>query len=135
MKDYLNRNKQFSDGSFIVADRAYNGEKNSHLASEHNLRLVTTNFTGRKPHANVKTVHTKNAVIHDFWKHGYEKSYPGNLLEEQNNCNTWKQKISLSMQGLEMELRQFPLFFVEDIMWTRYLWTEKNALDYSSDLK
>ena len=32
----------------------------------HVLRLVTTNFTGRKPHANVKTVHTKNAVIHDF---------------------------------------------------------------------
>ena len=49
MKDYLNRNKQFSDGSFIVADGAYSGEENSHLASEHNLRLVTTNFTGRKP--------------------------------------------------------------------------------------
>ena len=66
MKDYLNRNKQFSDGSFIVADGTYSGEKNSHFASEHNLRFVTTNFTGRKPHANVKTVHTKNAVIHDF---------------------------------------------------------------------
>ena len=66
MKDYLNRNKQFSDGSFIVADGTYSGEKNSHLASEHNLRFVATNFTGRKPHANVKTVHTKNAVIHDF---------------------------------------------------------------------
>lgn len=37
------------DGSFLVADGAYSGEKNSRLASEHNLKLVTTNFTGRKP--------------------------------------------------------------------------------------
>ena len=49
MKDYLNRNKDFSDGSFIVADGAYSSEENSRLASEHNLKLVTTNFTGRKP--------------------------------------------------------------------------------------
>lgn len=49
MKDYLNGNKDFSDGSFIVADGAYSGEENSRLASEHNLKLVTTNFTGRKP--------------------------------------------------------------------------------------
>ena len=44
-----NRKKDFSDGSFLVADGAYSGEKNSRLASEHNLKLVTTNFTGRKP--------------------------------------------------------------------------------------
>ena len=37
------------DGSFLVVDGAYSGEKNSRLASEHNLKLVTTNFTGRKP--------------------------------------------------------------------------------------
>ena len=49
MKDYLKRKKDFSDGSFLVADGAYSGEKNSRLASEHNLKLVTTNFTGRKP--------------------------------------------------------------------------------------
>ena len=49
MKDYLNDKKEFSDGSFIVADGAYSGEENSRLASEHNLKLVTTNFTGRKP--------------------------------------------------------------------------------------
>ena len=49
MKDYLNRKKDFSDGSFLVADGAYSGEKNSCLASKHNLKLVTTNFTGRKP--------------------------------------------------------------------------------------
>ena len=46
MKDYLNEKKDFSDGSFIVADGAYSGEENSRLASEHNLKLVTTNFTG-----------------------------------------------------------------------------------------
>lgn len=41
MKDYLNEKKDFSDGSFIVADGAYSGEENSRLASEHNLKLVT----------------------------------------------------------------------------------------------
>mgnify|MGYP000494251739 FL=1 len=45
----LSEKKDFSDGSFIVADGAYSGEENSRLASEHNLKLVTTNFTGRKP--------------------------------------------------------------------------------------
>ena len=49
MKDYLKEKKDFCDGSFIVADGAYSGEENSRLASEHNLKLVTTNFTGRKP--------------------------------------------------------------------------------------
>ncbi len=49
MKDYLDKQDIFSDGSFIVADGAYSGEENSKLASEHNIKLVTTNFTGRKP--------------------------------------------------------------------------------------
>lgn len=40
MKDYLNEKKDFSDGSFIVADGAYSGEENSRLASEHNLNLL-----------------------------------------------------------------------------------------------
>ena len=67
MKDYLNEKKDFSDGSFIVADGAYSGEENSRLASEHNLKLVTTNFTGHLneklnsgfgPNARVKGVRT-----------------------------------------------------------------------------
>ncbi len=49
MKDYLERKNDFPDGSFIVADGAYSGEANSCLASAHNVKLVTTNFTGRKP--------------------------------------------------------------------------------------
>ena len=49
MKDYLKRKKRFFRWFLFVADGAYNGEKNSRLASEHNLKLVTTNFTGRKP--------------------------------------------------------------------------------------
>lgn len=49
MKDYLDGKKDFPDGAFIVADGAYSGEENSHLASKHNLKLITTNFTGRKP--------------------------------------------------------------------------------------
>jgi len=49
MKDCLNRQDTFADGSFIAADGAYSGEENSRLASQHNIKLVTTNFTGRKP--------------------------------------------------------------------------------------
>ena len=39
--DYLNEKKDFSDGSFIVADGAYSGEENSRLASEHNLKIAS----------------------------------------------------------------------------------------------
>jgi len=49
MKDYLEQQGTFDDGSFIVADGAYSGEANSKMAGAHNLKLVTTNFTGRKP--------------------------------------------------------------------------------------
>lgn len=49
MKDYLERQDTFDDGAFLVADGAYSGERNSQIAASHNLRLVTTNFTGRKP--------------------------------------------------------------------------------------
>lgn len=49
MKDYLENQDNFSNDAFIVADGAYSGEKNSHLAADHNLKLVTTNFNGRKP--------------------------------------------------------------------------------------
>lgn len=49
MKDYLENQDNFSNDSFIVADGAYSGEGNARLASEHNLKLVTTNFTGKKP--------------------------------------------------------------------------------------
>ena len=49
MKDYLEKQSTFDEGSFIVADGAYSGEENTKLAAKHNLKLVTTNFTGRKP--------------------------------------------------------------------------------------
>lgn len=49
MKDYLTKQSSFDDGSFIVADGAYSGEDNFKMANEHNIKLVTTNFTGRKP--------------------------------------------------------------------------------------
>ena len=49
MKDYLERQDTFDDGSFIVADGAYSGEANIKAAESHNLKLVTTNFTSRKP--------------------------------------------------------------------------------------
>lgn len=49
MKDYLDKQGTFKDGSSIVADGAYSSEENSRLAQLHNIKLVTTNFTGRKP--------------------------------------------------------------------------------------
>lgn len=49
MKDYLAKQGSFDEGAFLVADGAYSGEANSRMAAAHNLRLVTTNFTGHKP--------------------------------------------------------------------------------------
>lgn len=49
MKDYLEQQNTCDEGAFIVADGAYSGEENSQIAASHNLKLVTTNFTGRKP--------------------------------------------------------------------------------------
>ena len=49
MKDYLEQQDTFGEGAFLVADGAYSGEANARMAASHNLKLVTTNFTGRKP--------------------------------------------------------------------------------------
>lgn len=49
MKDYLQQQDAFEEGAFLVADGAYSAETNSQIAASHNLKLVTTNFTGRKP--------------------------------------------------------------------------------------
>lgn len=49
MKDYLDNQSKYPDGAYLVADGAYSGEQNSAIAESHNLKLVTTNFTGRKP--------------------------------------------------------------------------------------
>ena len=49
MKDYLEKQDSFGDGSFLVADGAYSGEANSKMAECHNFKLITTNFTGYKP--------------------------------------------------------------------------------------
>ena len=48
-KEEVENPYRFDDGSFIVADGAFNSEMNSQMAASHNLKLVTTNFTGRKP--------------------------------------------------------------------------------------
>lgn len=49
LKDYLATQLCKKEKSIMVADGAYCGEENSQNASEHQIRLVTTNFTGRKP--------------------------------------------------------------------------------------
>lgn len=49
MQDYLKQQGTFSAEAILVADGAYSGEENSHMASTHNVELITTNFSGRKP--------------------------------------------------------------------------------------
>lgn len=72
MKDYLEQQDIFDDGAFFVADGAYSGEENSQIAASHNLKLVTTNFTSRKP----------DEIYADF-----KFSYDGHLLLECiNGC-------------------------------------------------
>lgn len=49
LKEALGDQSKYRDGAYLVADGAYSGEQNSAIAESHNLKLVTTNFTGRKP--------------------------------------------------------------------------------------
>ena len=76
MKDYLEQQDTFQEGSFMVADGAYSGEANFKAASSHNLKLVTTNFTGRKP----------DAIYKDF-KFTEDGHF---LLKCINGCTPWE---------------------------------------------
>lgn len=49
MKDHLNKQPVYETETLLVADGAYSGHANTKQANEHNIKLVTTNFTGRKP--------------------------------------------------------------------------------------
>lgn len=49
MKDYLAVQPVYDNEALLVADGAYSGEINAQISSEHHIKLVTTNFTGRKP--------------------------------------------------------------------------------------
>lgn len=49
MKDYISKQSNNDEIITLVADGAYGGEHNVSQASEHQIKLVTTNFTGRKP--------------------------------------------------------------------------------------
>lgn len=49
MKDHLNKQPVYETETLLVADGAYSGHANTKQANGHNIKLVTTNFTGRKP--------------------------------------------------------------------------------------
>lgn len=49
LKDYLSTQPVDKESSILVADGAYCGEENTQTALEHQIQLITTNFTGRKP--------------------------------------------------------------------------------------
>ncbi len=46
LKDSLERNGVFEEGSTLITDGAYSGEENSRLAEQKNVKLVTTAITG-----------------------------------------------------------------------------------------
>lgn len=48
LKDSLERNGIYEEGSMVVTDDAYFGEKNSRLAGEQNVKLITTAISGTK---------------------------------------------------------------------------------------
>lgn len=49
LNDYLAGQPVYEETAVLAADGAYGGENNREAASKHNIKLVTTNFTGRKP--------------------------------------------------------------------------------------
>lgn len=49
LQDYLNQLPHDFAGGVLVADGAYAGQHIANLAEEHNVKLITTNFTGHKP--------------------------------------------------------------------------------------
>lgn len=49
IKDYLSNQPVYDESATLVADGAYGGENNISLAREHQIKLITTNFTGKKP--------------------------------------------------------------------------------------
>lgn len=49
IKDFLSEQPGKDEIATLVADGAYGGEKNISQAMDHHIKLITTNFTGRKP--------------------------------------------------------------------------------------
>lgn len=49
LKDHLETEPVYPEPVVLVTDGAYSGESNVSYAQSHNIRLVTTNFTGHKP--------------------------------------------------------------------------------------
>lgn len=49
LNDHLKRQPVYDDGVILVADGAYSGENNVKTAADHQIKLITTNFSGRRP--------------------------------------------------------------------------------------
>ncbi len=49
LNDYLEKQPVYDEDATLVADGAYSGESNVRAAAEHQIKLVTTNFSGRRP--------------------------------------------------------------------------------------
>lgn len=107
----------------------YNEEQNSRLASGHNLKPVTTNFTGRKPDEiyadfvfiddGKYLIKCKNNCVPEeriFLKTWVRKRVFWKSVGCTKQLHTCKQKNSLNTHNLEIELRQFHLFSAKGIM-------------------
>lgn len=49
LNDHLAREPVYDETVLLITDGAYSGEKNAKAAAEHQIALITTNFTGKKP--------------------------------------------------------------------------------------
>lgn len=49
LNDYLKEQPVYTEDVTLVTDGAYSGENNVKAAAEHQIKLVTTNFSGRRP--------------------------------------------------------------------------------------
>ncbi|MBQ5676886.1 MAG: transposase [Lachnospiraceae bacterium] len=49
LKEHLEQEQVYENGVIMVTDGAYGSELNVAKAAEHGIKLITTNFTGRKP--------------------------------------------------------------------------------------
>ena len=47
LKDHLEKKDEQSEGTVLIADGAYSGTDNTNLASSKNVKLITTDLTGK----------------------------------------------------------------------------------------
>ena len=136
LNDYLELNSEIivTETFEVYAENeykygTYSEKQNSRLASGHNQKPVTTNFTGCKPDeiyadfvfidAGKYLIKCKNNCVPEeriFLKTWVRKGVFWKSVGCTKQLHTCKQKNSLNTHNLEIELRQFHLFSAKGTM-------------------